>query len=213
MAVLGRSDRDTRRRRLGQNFLSEAAAERIVAGAEIKPGELILDVGAGRGVFAFAAARLGARVVAIEADPDWSGALRQKAASFNNVRVDARDFFALSLPREPFRVIGSPPFGRTTDILHRLLDDPRVPLMRADLVLQWEVARKRAAQPPDTLVSTQWAPWWEMRLAGHIPAHEFRPIPKIDAGLLVIKRRAEPVLPPRLAPAFAHFVRTHWPFS
>lgn len=213
MAVHGRSDRDIRRRRLGQNFLSEAAAERIIEGAEVAPGDLILDIGAGRGAFAFALARKGARVVAIEPDPQWAAALRRRAAGARNIRVAESDFFALPLPREPFRVIGSLPFGRTTDILHRLLDDPRNALTRADVIVQWEVAQKRAAAPPDTLVSTQWAPWWEMRLGARIPASAFRPVPRVDGGVLTILRRNAPALPPSLAPAFAHFVRAHWPFA
>jgi len=56
-------------------------------------------------------------------------------------------------------VMGSLPFGRTTDILRRLLDDPGNSLLRADVVVPREVALKRAATPPATLLSTVWAPW------------------------------------------------------
>lgn len=200
-----------RRRRLGQNFLSEAAAEVIIAAAEIGAGELVLDIGAGRGAFAFPLARRGARVLAIEPDPVWAARLR--AAGSPNVRVIERDFLTLPLPREPFRAIGSLPFSRTTDILRRLLDDPRTPLTRADVIVQWEVAQKRAKQPPDTLISTQWAPWWEVRLGARIPAKAFRPVPRVDGGVLVITRRAPLFLPASMAPAFARFVRAHWPFE
>lgn len=98
-------------------------------------------------------------------------------------------------------------------ILRRLLDDPRVLLDRADLVVQWEVARKRASRPPSTLLSTTWAPWWEFRLGRRIAAHEFRPVPKVDAAVLVIRRRSEPLLPTAMASSYAEFVRAHWPFD
>jgi 23S rRNA (adenine-N6)-dimethyltransferase len=110
-------------------------------------------------------------------------------------------------------VIGSVPFGRTTDVLRYLLDEPRVPLCRADLVVQWEVARKRAAMPPETLLSTLWTPWWEFRLGRRIPANAFRPVPQVDGGVLVVIRRDRPLLPPAMARSYARFVRAHWPFD
>lgn len=110
-------------------------------------------------------------------------------------------------------MIGSLPFGRTTSILRRLLDDPGVPLVRADLVVQWEVARKRAAVPPSSLHSTLWAPWWEFHVARRIAAREFRPAPGVDAGVLVVTRRRHPLLPPAAARSYARFVRAHWPFD
>ena len=123
------------------------------------------------------------------------------------------DVLSLALPAEPFRLWGSLPFGRTTDILRRLLDDPASALQRADVIVQWEVARKRAASPPATLLSTAWAPWWELRLTRRIPAAAFRPVPRVDAGLLAITRRDPPLLPPAMARAYASFLRQHWPFG
>jgi 23S rRNA (adenine-N6)-dimethyltransferase len=78
------------------------------------------------------------------------------------------DFLSVAMPSEPFRVVGSLPFGRTTDILRRFLDDPDTCLERADVIVQWEVARKRAALPPSTLLSTAWAPWWDIALRHRI---------------------------------------------
>jgi 23S rRNA (adenine-N6)-dimethyltransferase len=78
--------------------------------------------------------------------------------------------------------------------------------------VQWEVARKRAASPPSTLLSTAWAPWWEFALGPRIPARDFRPAPAVDGGLLTIRRRAVPLLPPSVAPAFGRWVRASWPF-
>jgi 23S rRNA (adenine-N6)-dimethyltransferase len=86
-------------------------------------------------------------------------------------------------------------------------------MRRADVIVQWEVAVKRAAVPPATLVSTAWAPWWEMHLARRIPAAMFRPVPRVDAGLLVITRRHPPLLPAEMARPYAEFVQREWPFE
>jgi 23S rRNA (adenine-N6)-dimethyltransferase len=207
-----RTHRDWRRRRLGQNFLDPALAEQIVDQAKLLPGELVIEVGAGAGALTLALARRSVRLLAVEADPVWAQRLRERLAG-NRVRVLARDFMAVDLPREPFRVMGSLPFGRTTDILRRLLDDPALPLVRADVIVQWEVALKRAASPPTTLLSTAWAPWWDVQLARRIAAASFRPMPRVDAGVLAITRREPPLLPVAMAPSYAAFLRGRWPFG
>lgn len=210
MSAHSRTGRDWRRRRLGQNFLRPELARQFVAEADFRPGELVVEVGAGRGALTVPLAKAGVELVAIEFDPHWAGQLRAQLRG--RVRVVEADFLTVPLPTRPFRVIGSLPFGATTAILRRLFDDPLVPLQRADLIVQWEVARKRSAVPPTTLLSTSWAPWWEFRLGQRIPATEFRPVPRVDAGVLVAARRAQPVLPPVMAGAFSEFVRERWPF-
>jgi 23S rRNA (adenine-N6)-dimethyltransferase len=122
------------------------------------------------------------------------------------------DFLACRLPDRPFRVLACLPYGATTVLLHRLLDDPETALVRADLIVQWEVARKRVVAPPTTLLSTTWAPWWEFHLGCRFPATDFRPVPRVDGGALVVTRRSPPLLPASMASAYNEFVRNHWPF-
>lgn len=208
MSARRRTDRDWRRRQLGQNFLDPATADQIVEQAAFAPGELVLEIGAGSGALTRALVRRALRVVAVEPDPVWAKRLRNQG-----VRVIERDFLTVALPREPFRVFGSLPFARTTDILHRLLDDPSIATHRADVIVQWEVAVKRAITPPVTLVSTAWAPWWEMHLVRRIPAAMFRPVPRVDAGLLTITRRDPPLLPVAMARRYADFIQREWPFE
>jgi len=210
-----RASRDERRRQLGQNFLSDGFAERLVARAAFGPGDFVVEVGPGLGVFTAAVARRGAEVLAVELDPVLAPKLRARLGPGlrDRVRVVRGDFLSFPLPRRPFRVLGSLPFGRTTDVLRRLLDDPLQRLVRADLVVQWEVARKRIAVPPSTLLSTLWAPWWEFELACRIPAHEFTPVPRVDAAFVSVVRRSRPLLPLAMARPYARFVRAHWPFD
>jgi 23S rRNA (adenine-N6)-dimethyltransferase len=209
-----RTPRDERRRRLGQNFLLPHAAERFVTGAGVGPGELVVDIGAGSGAIARQLLRQGARVIAVEADPDWAAELRRLAQreGRSRIRVVEADFLAWTLPAERFRVVACLPFAATTAILQRLLDNPEQPLHRADVIVQWEVARKRAAAPPDTLISTCWAPWWEFHQGRRIPAEYFRPVPRVDGGVLMAIRRQPSLLPARMAAPYAGFVRDRWPF-
>lgn len=100
------------------------------------------------------------------------------------------------LPREAWRAFGNIPFSLTTSILRRLLDDPAAGPEGADLLIQFEAARKRAAAHPGTLLSLGWGPWWELTLARRIPRLGFEPPPSVDAGLLVVRRRRPALLSP-----------------
>jgi 23S rRNA (adenine-N6)-dimethyltransferase len=208
-----RSDRDDRRRRLGQNFLRPELAERFVADAGVAAGDFVVEIGAGAGAITSALARRGAEVLAVEVDPVWARRLRRGMSSSPRVRVVAADFLDLPVPARPFRVVACLPFGNTTAILSKLLDQPAGRMRRADLIVQWEVARKRSAVPASTLRSTSWAPWWDFRLGPRIAAAEFRPVPRVDAGVLVVTRRDPPLLPPAMAPRYERFVRANWPFG
>jgi len=102
------------------------------------------------------------------------------------------------------------PFAQTTAILGRLLGDSGGHLLRADVIVQWEVARKRAVMPPSTLLSTTWAPWWTFDIGRRIPATAFRPVPAVDAAVLRVTRRDPPILPTQMAGPYASFVRHQW---
>jgi 23S rRNA (adenine-N6)-dimethyltransferase len=207
-----RTPRDERRRSLGQNFLRPELADELVAGAAFQAGDLVVEIGAGLGACTFALARRGVEVIALERDERWAARLRDEVRrqGATGVRVVCCDARRYRMPRRPFRAMGSLPFGVTTALLRHLLDDASGALQRADVIVQWEVARKRAAQPPTTMLSTAWAPWWSFTLGPRIPADSFRPIPGVDAAVLRVVRRDPPLLPVDMAGDFATFVRGHW---
>jgi 23S rRNA (adenine-N6)-dimethyltransferase len=208
-----RTQRDERRRSLGQNFLRPERADQLVDSAAFDSGDLVVEIGAGRGALTCALARRGVHVVALERDPRWADTLRHEVRRRRldgRVRVVRCDVLGYRMPQRPYRVIGSLPFGATTAILRYLLDDPCSYLVRADLIVQWEVARKRAVMPPSTLLSTTWAPWWSFEVVARIPATAFRPVPSVDAAVLCVTRRDPALLPPRMAGPYASFVRRQW---
>ena len=208
-----RSARDERRRSLGQNFLVDPALVRRMV-ADVAADDLVVDLGAGTGALTLAAASRGARVLAVELDPVWSGRLAQRVRDrglSRQVRVVTGDLLTVPLPNgEGWRVLASPPYGLTTGLLKRLLSDPAAGPARVDLVLQWEVARKHAAQPPATLLASTWAPWWEARVVERVPAAAFRPVSRIDSGWLRITRREPAILRPDLAGAWEQLLRREW---
>jgi 23S rRNA (adenine-N6)-dimethyltransferase len=87
------------------------------------------------------------------------------------------------------------PFAHSTAIIRKLLDDPGAPLHRADLILQYEAARKRASVWPSRQLSLEWQPWWELAIVRHLPSAAFEPPPIVDAGILRTTRRSVPLVP------------------
>ena len=104
----------------------------------------------------------------------------------------AADFLHYRPPRAPHVIVGNLPFHLTTAMLRRILHGPG--WNDAVLLVQWEVARRRAAVGGATMMTAQWWPWFEFGLARKVPADSFRPKPSVDGGLMTIGRRADPLV-------------------
>ena len=192
----------------GQHLLrSGLLARELVAQAGVGPADLVLELGAGTGRITEPLARSAARVIAVELDIGYAETLRRRFRTERRVTIVEADVLQTPLPGDPYRVFGNIPFGLTTAILRRLLDEPTSPLMRADLVTEYEVARKRSSVWPSNLVSLGWLPWWDFRLSRHLPASAFEPRPSVDAGLLSISKRPRPLIPPDRRGDFIKLVR------
>src|SRR6478736_3082777 len=162
------------RRAWGWHPLTDEWAGRIVADAAVCPGELVLDIGAGHGTLTAELVERGARVIAVELHPARVRHLHERFAG-RPVTVVQADALSIRLPRHPFRVVASPPYAITSALL-RLLLAPSSRLTAADLVLQQAVVRRyasgRAAGPGRSL-----------------PRRAFRPSPRVDSAVLVVRRR------------------------
>jgi len=178
-------------------------AAAIVADACIRRDHVVLDIGAGTGRLTAELARRARRVIAVELDPVLAARLRGR---WPNVEVIEGDAGELEHPREPFRVVANLPFGRTTDLLHHLLDDPATPLARADLVVEWAVAVKRGVPAPSSVNGVLWGALYETRIARRLPASAFVPPPATDAGILVFSRRERPLVDAERFAAYRRFV-------
>ena len=173
------------RRAWGWHPLTDEWAARIVADAAVRPGELVLDIGAGHGALTAELVGRGARVIAVELHPARARQLCRRFAG-RPVTVVQADALSLRLPRRPFRVVASPPYAITSPLLRQLLA-PSSQLTAADLVLQRAVVRRyasgRAAGPGG------WRRRWRLQAGRSLPRRAFRPAPRVDSAILVVRRR------------------------
>jgi len=192
----------------GRHDLVDADLVRqLVEGAGLARGALVVDVGAGTGAITVELVAAGARVVAVELDRVRVAALRDRVVD-DPVSIVHGDLRRVPFPRDPYRIVANPPFHLTADLLGRLLDRPGRGagrgLVRADLVLQRAAAARVAddARPS----GLRWAPWFDLRVAAPVPRRAFRPVPTVDASILVVDRRVEPLLPAAEAERWRRFV-------
>ena len=170
----------------------------------MQPGDLVLDLGAGTGVLTAALLRRTSRVIAVEIDVRLAAGLRNRLPE---VEVHMDDALRVELPRTPFKVVANLPFDGATAILRRLLD-PRVPLESADVILQWDVAVKRASVWPTTQLGTYWSAWFELSVSRRLPRCAFAPPPTVEAAVLRVVRRVKPLVPPADRSSYEAFLTT-----
>ncbi len=167
---------------------------------------MVLEIGAGRGLLTAELARWAGSVLAVELDPGLAAGLRDRFAGVGNVLVVEGDALSQPLPAGLFRIVSNLPFHITGAMLRRLGSDPALALTRADLILEAGAARKRAKSRPSTLQSVLWAPWYELSVTREVPASWFEPPPSVGAAVLVLRKRAQPLLAAADRPSFARFV-------
>jgi 23S rRNA (adenine-N6)-dimethyltransferase len=173
--------------------------------AEVAAGDLIVDLGAGRGALTGPLRDRGAHVVAVELDRGSAEHLRRIHAGDRGVEVRHGDALRVALPTAPFRVVANPPFGRSTDVVRRLVTAD-APFVDATLVLQLDAARRISGDHGSGAFGLAWAPWFELTVIDRIDRSAFRPVPSVDAALLTVRPRTVPWLSPASCAAWQSFV-------
>lgn len=190
------------RHEFGQNFLTDQpTVDRIVRLVSQSEGPII-EIGSGAGALTLPMQTLQRPITAIEIDPGQVQALRRHTNSLTTVVHD--DFLHFRLPQSPHTIVGNLPFHQTTAMLRRILHCDH--WTTAVLLVQWEVARRRAAVGGTTMTTAQSWPWYTFDLVGRVPAAAFTPQPGVDAGLMTITQRTVPLMDAAQRKQYSAFV-------
>ena len=115
--------------------------------ARLRPSDLVIDIGAGKGALTLPLAQRAGQVWAVENDTTFAAILREKTEAFPHVRVICKNILDCTLPKQPFCVVASIPYAITTPILDKMLH-PHSNLKRAVLLIEWGAAKRFTAEPP-----------------------------------------------------------------
>jgi 16S rRNA (adenine1518-N6/adenine1519-N6)-dimethyltransferase len=205
------------RHALGQNFLIDHnLLAKLLNAANLKPGELILEVGPGTGTLTEALLAQGCRVLACEMDTNLASLLADRITSQGHAerfRLVQGDCLALgkrlnnavanAIGDEPFKLVANLPYNAATPlILTLLIDHPRCSLIAA--TIQREVADRLIAKPatPDYgLLSILVQALATPHILAKLDPACFWPRPKVTSAMVVLERRPDPLTrdPRRLA--------------
>ena len=138
-------------KKLGQNFLiDEQVVNNIVAAADIKPGDAVLEIGPGIGTLTQGLAEAGAVVTAVEIDRRLIEVLSKTLEGYNNVRVVHGDILRIDISETvgapKYKVVANLPYYITTPIIMGLLE-ARMPIDVLVTMVQKEVAQRMVATP------------------------------------------------------------------
>ena len=186
------------RHRLGQNFLADTGvAQRIVARAGIGTHEAVLEIGPGLGALTIPLARRAKQVRAVEKDTRLINLLKAEllAQGITNTEIISGDFLDLPLDQltaddpGPWVVAGNLPYNNSSQVLVRLVES-RVPVARALLMFQTELARRMTAAPGSRQygrLSAMLQYCCDLSTIAHVDATRFFPRPKVSSQVLEIK--------------------------
>jgi 23S rRNA (adenine-N6)-dimethyltransferase len=174
------------RHELGQNFLVDRSVIAEIEELVARTAGPIVEIGAGDGALTLPLSRQGRELTAVEIDSRRARRLDQQTPE--HVSVVCADILRFRFPRHPHVVVGNIPFHLTTSLVRSLLASDQ--WRTAVLLVQWEVARRRAGVGGASMLTASWWPWYDFELHARVPARSFRPVPAVDGGLLTMTRRA-----------------------
>lgn len=201
IAVLDRHGLRTRKS-LGQHFLiDDNVVGRILALADIAPGEPVLEVGPGIGTLTDALLGAGAHVVAVEFDATLLSALAEIAGDrpLTVIQADAVSVPVAALVTAagaPRALVANLPYGVAATVILRFFEE--IPtLERAVVMIQAEVADRIAASPGTKAYGA-----YTVKLALYaavtgrfaVPRSCFLPPPRVDSAVIRLDR-ADRALP------------------
>jgi 16S rRNA (adenine1518-N6/adenine1519-N6)-dimethyltransferase len=187
-------------KRLGQNFVVDAGTvTRIATMADLRPDDVVLEVGPGFGSLTLPLLAAARRVVTIEMDRALAAELPatvaarapQLAARLEVVTADAARVGAL--PGEPPTVlVANLPYNVSVPVVLHLLATVQT-LRRGLVMVQAEVADRMCAPPGSRVYGVPSAKiaWFAAaRRAGSVRRAVFWPVPRVDSGLVELMRHS-----------------------
>ncbi len=179
---------------LGQNFLkSNLALRKIIEAGEIKPDDIILEIGPGKGGLTEKLLENAGLVIAVEKDNRLFEFLKTKfAKEIKNKKLILKneDILKFEVTRQNllnYKIIANIPYNITGAILKKFLTEKNQP-ENMILMVQHEVAKRIiAGDKKESILSISVKMYGEPKMVMKVPARYFSPAPKVDSAVIAIK--------------------------
>ena len=183
------------RKNLGQNFLTSKDIARDVAqNAGLKKGDVVFEIGPGRGILTEALLETGAKVVALEKDLNLIPELEkrfEKEIKNGDLLIEKGDvrnipFEKTNLKDKNYTVAANIPYYITGQIIEIFLSSETQP-KKMVLMVQREVADRICTRDvPESILSLSIKVYGEPKFIRPIKAGSFYPKPKVDSAIIKI---------------------------
>ena len=181
---------------LSQNFLiDKVALNKIVASADIKPDDLVIEIGPGTGILTSELIKNASEVIAIEMDEKLAGLLNQKSDikdqnDKSKLKILNQDILKVNLNEiigdKSYKVVANIPYHITSKILELFLSRENKPEMMV-LLVQKEVAERICTKPGEmSVLAVSVQLYGKPEIVNIVPKESFFPSPKVDSAILRI---------------------------
>lgn len=194
---------------LGQHWLKDRLIlEAIADCVDVTSSDTVLEIGPGLGTLTSVLLDRAGEVVAVEFDPDLAkklpGQFPGKNLTVHNEDILSFDFRTLP---DDYVVVANVPYYITSKIV-QVLSNSVNPPKRMALLVQKEVAERLAAgQGEMSILTVASQIFYEISLGPIVGAEWFTPPPKVDSRVVVMERRADPLVPHEQQKAFFRVVK------
>jgi len=189
----------TLKKSLGQHFLTnENICKQIVAVLKQKPENLqqVLEVGPGAGALTKYLLDLPIQQFkAVELDNEKVQYLQHQYPAISNAIIEG-SILDVPVPfAGPFTMVGNFPYNTSTQIVFRVLEwKEHIPVMIG--MFQKEVAERIVSKPNTKvygILSVLVQAFYEVEYLFDVPPESFNPPPKVMSGVILLKRKDNPV--------------------
>ena len=214
MDISERSGPGRPRKRFGQHFLNDhAVIDRIVDCLFPRSGEVLCEIGPGRGALSDRLATYDNELHLVEIDRDLVPRLRKRYASQTNIHIHQQDALTVALeeiyPAGRVVLVGNLPYNISTPLMIHLLAQ-RDRIDRMVFMVQREVALRLTALPGGKdygRLTVMMNRVFESEFIFDVDPHAFTPPPKVWSSVVAFKPRPAPLGPTVDEDAFSALVR------
>lgn len=186
---------------LGQHFLTDLnVAEKIADSLQTSDVDIVLEIGPGMGVLTQFLLKKPFETHVVEIDRESVAYLKKNFPELEG-KIHASDFLKMNLKEEfqgkNIAIIGNFPYNISSQILFKALEYKEL-IPEFSGMFQKEVAQRIAAKPGSKtygILSVLTQAFYEVEYLFTVPPHVFNPPPKVDSGVIRMKRKEDFSLP------------------